>query len=621
MKDLLHRENINLAVKHYSSLFYLPSIKILLLILFLINLLLGFLTSLLVCSRLSLLMLVAENALVRGILFGSIFFASALFSDYLANRLLLKRDIIFSDLKRVFFLSLFSGIFFVIFTIISLSFEYLQTGIYTKVLSLGLYVTLSFRLLVINATSFAGKYSKTIFGVLQPMLLLLLSNALVTIFRQEVLHFSILLYSLPFTLIFSVLSVWLFKKSLDVEGEKLLGIPSLETAKAFVANWTENVKGPFEEILERLSEERTVSVSALTFREKNTGKLKAMIIVPSIHPGPFKNVGSSLLPSIIKESLEREFQCIVSVPHGISGHELDLPSQAENEKIIKSLIFSLKGLQNFSSRATNFFMVEGNGAKVGCQVFDDCAFVTLTTSPETMEDLPSDLNDAIIKKALENGFSWAIVIDAHNSINGSFDMKRSVGSLKEVAYLALEKAAYLRHTAFSEIKVGAGCVLPRGLGLKDGMGPGGITAIVVEVNGVKAAYVTIDGNNMVSSLREKILSSLKDVGIDCGEVFTTDTHAVSAVVLNRRGYHPIGEAIDHKIIIDEVKKAVCEALKNMEVVEFSWCKIDIPGVKVIGERRVSELSLLTENVFRKAKKNSAIFVIFGALLATFFTKI
>lgn len=621
MKDLLHRENINLAVRHYSSLFYLPSIRILLLILFLINLLLGFLTSLLVCSHLSLSTQIIENALARGILFGSIFFISMLFLDYLTNRLLLKRDIIFSDLKRVFFLSLFSGIFFVIFAIIGLSFKYLQMNIHAKALSLGLYVALSFRLLIIDTTSFTGKYSRIIFGVLQPTLLLLLSNALVTIFRQEVLHFSILLYPLPFALIFSVLSVWLFKKALDVEGEKLFGIPSLEVAKAFVANWTENVKEPFEEILERLSEERTVSISALAFRKKNAERLKALIIVPSIHPGPFKNVGSSLLPSIIKESLEREFQCIVSVPHGISGHELDLSSQAENEKITKSIIASLKGLHDFSSKATNFFMVEGSGAKVGCQVFDDCAFVTLTTSPETMEDLPPDLNDAIVKKALENGLSWAIVVDAHNSINGSFDMERSVGSLKEVAYLALERAACLRHTAFNEIKVGAGSVHPRGLGLKEGMGPGGITVIVVEVNGVKAAYVTIDGNNMVSGLREKILLSLEDIGIDCGEVFTTDTHAVSAVVLNRRGYHPIGEAIDHKIIIDEVKRAVCEALKNMEVVEFSWCKIDIPGVKVIGERRVSELSLLTDNVFRKAKKNSIIFAIFGVLFAAFFTRI
>ena len=37
------------------------------------------------------------------------------------------------------------------------------------------------------------------------------------------------------------------------------------------------------------------------------------------------------------------------------------------------------------------------------------------------------------------------------------------------------------------------------------MGTGGITAIVVEVEKQKTAYVIIDGNNMIPNLREKIL--------------------------------------------------------------------------------------------------------------------
>ena len=40
------------------------------------------------------------------------------------------------------------------------------------------------------------------------------------------------------------------------------------------------------------------------------------------------------------------------------------------------------------------------------------------------------------------------------------------------------------------------------------MGTGGITAIVVQVSKQKTAYVVIDGNNMISGLREKILAAL-----------------------------------------------------------------------------------------------------------------
>ena len=44
------------------------------------------------------------------------------------------------------------------------------------------------------------------------------------------------------------------------------------------------------------------------------------------------------------------------------------------------------------------------------------------------------------------------------------------------------------------------------------MGTGGITAIVVQVEKQKTAYIIIDGNNMISGLREKILDSFSIFG-------------------------------------------------------------------------------------------------------------
>ena len=36
------------------------------------------------------------------------------------------------------------------------------------------------------------------------------------------------------------------------------------------------------------------------------------------------------------------------------------------------------------------------------------------------------------------------------------------------------------------------------------------------------------------------------------EVFTTDTHAVSAVVVGPRGYHPVGEAMNPDRLIADI---------------------------------------------------------------------
>ncbi|MEM1515163.1 MAG: DUF2070 family protein [Candidatus Bathyarchaeia archaeon] len=622
MKRLSHREDINLATKYYSSLFQLPSLKLLLLFIYLVSTLFGSLISLFISSLQNPLAQIVEGILVKSILFGSLFFIITLFADYMTTKLLFKQDVILSNFRRVIFLSIISFILLAVFVMGSLFLKYFCIRVYAKVLSLGLFATISFRLLIIDTASTTGKISRLISGALQPTLLLLLSTILVAIFGQEELYPTSLIYPPSLALIFSVLGVWIFKRSLDVEGRKMIGIPSIEVARAFIINWTEDVKEPLEEILERISEERSVSISALIFKVKNTNRLKAIIVVPNIHAGPFKNIGSSPLPSMIKESLEKEFQCIVSVPHGISGHELDLPSQVECEKVIKELVNSLKKPCSFSERATRFFMVEKDGAKVGCQVFKDCVLMTLTTSPETMEDLPPELYDTIVKGALENGFSWAIIIDSHNSINGPPNMERSLAILSEAAYLALDKAKYfLNDNVSSNIKVGVGKLIPKDLGLKEGIGPGGITAIVVNIDGQRVAYITIDGNNMVSGLREKISLSLRESGIDGGEIFTTDTHTVNAIVLNKRGYHPVGEAISHERIIDDIKKIVHDALRNEEPVEFAWLNINAQEIKVIGEKQISALSLLTDKAFKKAKKNSIIFTILGTLLAILFVKI
>jgi putative membrane protein len=150
------------------------------------------------------------------------------------------------------------------------------------------------------------------------------------------------------------------------------------------------------------------------------------------------------------------------------------------------------------------------------------------------------------------------------------------------------------------------------------MGFGGITVIVVKVGEQKTAYVVIDGNNMVSGLREKILSSLKSMDISEGEVFTTDTHSVNAVILSDRGYHPIGEAMDHEKLIGYIKEATLAAVSDLERAKAAARSITVPNVKVIGEKKLETLCLLTDRTLQKAKKTVIpIFATTGLLLMLF----
>lgn len=602
MVEHWRRDSIDLAVRHYPSLFKLPSYKATLILLCAGSLVLGLAANIPFTPSL--------QWIFSGLLSGLMLLVITLLADFLTLKILLQGDIILNA-KRILFLSFSSNLLLSVFALPANLTALLIPGINVpvKILFIGFFAALCLRLLVVCSISFSRAILKVLSGIIQPLLALL---AIYATQMSSPIQFAI--YTLM-AIFLSLLSIWLYIMVLNRAGLTALGVPSLKLFRAFLADWAEGVEHPFEEILERLGEERSINISMLMFRSVDGRRMKAAMIIPNLHPGPFRNIGSSPLPGLMEEALEGELQCIVSVPHGISGHELDLASQGENRKVLGALIDAVRNFcGDFSIRVTPFIDVEVEGARAGCQVFNGCALLTLTVAPETMEDLPLELNDIILQKAREEGFLWAIAIDAHNSINGTFKMDRVVSAIKGAAAAALERASKLKYSV-SPPKVGAGKSVPEGLGLKEGMGPGGITAIVIEVDGQRTAYITVDGNNMVSGLREKILASIRDLGIDCGEVFTTDTHAVNAVTPGGRGYHPVGEVVEHGVIIGCVRRAIHEALNNMETAEAAWLKITIPSVKVIGERQIGELSLLTDRVSKRAGRLAILFPLFGLALA------
>jgi putative membrane protein len=195
------------------------------------------------------------------------------------------------------------------------------------------------------------------------------------------------------------------------------------------------------------------------------------------------------------------------------------------------------------------------------------------------------------------------------------DMQKVLESLETVAARCLEKASLLERLPFD---VGAATVTPEEFMVADGMGPGGITTVVVKAGEQKTAYVVIDGNNMSSGLRERILEALRSAGFD-GEVFTTDTHVVNAVVLSDRGYHPVGEAMDNGKLIGYIKETALAALAKLKRVEnVCCCKVTIPKAKVIGAKQLETLCLVTDKAIQKAKRISGpIFALSGLALMLF----
>lgn len=597
-------EYIDRAVKRYSALFKLPSRRALLIELVATCLLCGILIA--TTFRFS-----PFYWFALGVALGITLFVLTIASDALIRFSSMKMGPVF-NLRRCSALSLYSLIIWVGFIFVgAVISRLLYTDVWFRFFILGFCVASALRLLVLTGVSFSGIGKIVVFAFLQPILYTITVIYTASTVNAVNLGISSVAFFL-FSVVVTVTAVFVFEFSIDSVGVGILGVGSFSVLKAFMATWTENQNAPFERLFERFSQERDVELAVLSFRSIK-GIIKANVVVPAVHPGPFKRIGSSALPYAIQSAVENKKNgCVVMVPHGLSGHDLDLAAQSQNQLVLERIL-RLSDISDFGKGATQFLRVKRNGASVGCQVFNGCALVSLTLAPETMEDLPPELNTLIVETARKNGFSTAISVDAHNSIEGQFRIDEAIKPLKEAALLSLEEASKLRATNF---QVGVARVVPIEFSLQEGMGPGGIAALVVRADHQTTAYITIDGNNMISGLREKTLEALSEVGVDEGEVFTTDTHEVNAVVLNARGYHPVGEAMDQERLINCVMQATKDAFANLEPAEVAWGTEIVSGVKVIGEKQIEALSILLDKSVNRAKKLAiSVFPIAGVALA------
>ena len=384
-------------------------------------------------------------------------------------------------------------------------------------------------------------------------------------------------------------------------GVKLFGVSSFRIIRGFTASWTEDLREPLEEFLDEIGVEEEVRFSILLFEDTN-GRPIGALVVPGVHPGPFREIGSSPLPSLLQEALEEHLGCPVAVPHGLSGHEFNLTSRAECEKLISAVLEAFDRLDGPFNRATDVFRAEHRGAKASCQLIGPLAFITLTMAPDTMEDLPPELDDLLARLAEELGLSGVVAVDAHNSVDGPFDR---IGLVERFAWAASEAMVMARASPRSPFRAGMARVVPEGFSLEEGMGPGGISALALEVGGgPRYAYVVLDGNNMIRGLRERLLEELEALGFTDGEVMTTDTHLVNARSLIKRGYHPLGEVMDWDALAGHVREACQKALDVLTPARARWGRFSV-RVKVFGEEQLRKLCDLPLKAIR-AVRNMAL---------------
>ncbi|WP_287587619.1 DUF2070 family protein [Candidatus Borrarchaeum sp.] len=407
-----------------------------------------------------------------------------------------------------------------------------------------------------------------------------------------------------------MIGMYLYLKKVSNSVKEIVGVQGDTLFSAFIKDWFGGKSDDLEALLEDIGEVTSLPINILLFRQEK--KLKSIFIIPSFHPGPFKDVGSSILPFYLCKKLKEHFNCEVLVFHGPSTHALNLVSQRENEKALSQIQNLLTKTISFESSATPFVRIIGEEFQIGCQKFNEKIILIATRSPKTMEDISLEVSLSLID-AIKSRFGTEItVIDGHNCLGEDSPFIVPGSKLASQLLIDGEKAIEeIQEKKSSELKIGTHRLYPD-IKKEEGMGECGIAVSLVEVAGQRTAYVLFDSNNMITDLREKIIQNIQEV--DEIEVMTSDTHTVNALGPSRSGYHPIGEVTDHQKIISYVQEGISQASKNIEEVEVGVIIGNLENVKVIGDRGFENL---LEGVARAAHTAKTTFPIIFVVLYLF----
>src|SRR6266705_4469262 len=461
-------------------------------------------------------LLVAGESLVQTVVFaGAVFVIPGLIGELVNSVLLLRKDRIL-DFRRLMGVEVISilpmGAILLLFSVIGSVLG--VTRLWVDGFLIGWAVSLPVRFLTPMAMSSMSSWRKLSGGLPTPLLttimFLMLSQFLSSGSNPTVIQAGVLVAS---GLVLSAAGVSLIIRRVEIEGGAEIHHSPMGLFRSFLDHWLRKTPTALEERLLTLSTEGSIETKILSFSGKDS-RPKGSLVVSNFHPGPYRDMGSGGLPSELKQSLEETQRGVVQVPHGISSHRLNIVSHRDIDRLLSA------ARENYPSdhrirKASLMIREKEEEAIVSGQVFGNIVLLTITLAPMEMEDLPTSVSADIEREASRLGFE-VLIVDAHNSIVG----QTSITPLQadRIVAAAIRVLGRLKTLSQGPFSVGSAYDALDSYTLKDGIGPGGLSAMVVKTENDTASYITIDGNNMQQGLRDHILQSIRETGVSDAEV-------------------------------------------------------------------------------------------------------
>ncbi|MEM0475495.1 MAG: DUF2070 family protein, partial [Candidatus Norongarragalinales archaeon] len=394
-----------------------------------------------------------------------------------------------------------------------------------------------------------------------------------------------------------LLALWSLFYVINAPAKRNLGISAVQAAALFFAQTIHGSK-ELEQVLEEIGEPVIAPVRVLSF-ETASGKPKALFVVPSLHFGPFGNVGGSEYPVRLSAELEQRHGRVF-VFHGLVNHDFNPVQSSDYTRVAHAIEQALTATRKTSlspAKTAGFFEARAGDASIAGFAFGKkplFAFASISRHPKSTEDFEFGLGEALRAECARQLGGECAIADRHNCLTDRTEVKAGSEEFEEYENVA-RSLAPPKQSAF---KLGVAAVIEASFTPSQGIGRAGIRAAVFEIRGMRYCLVLIDANNSTPSFRDRVVEALKqEFGFKWAELITSDTHSVNSLALV---YNPLPGSARQDELLDAVKQAVALALRDLEVCTARFTEARV-RVAVMGAESQSEMLSTINSIIAIAK--------------------
>ncbi len=550
-----------------------------------------------------------------------LFWSSILYLPAILGYIINKGDTILSFRRIVILDMICTSLIFILLVVLS------AIEIVVMLKGFGIYIAVgvitAFRIIIYFNVGSKKLIRRVVAALSYPTLFICLDILfLAFIMEKQILLSSIDTYVIILDLIVWSGSAFIFLKLVDMPAQQILQVSGLELFRGFVATYLENYDRLFENSLDKISQTREINIKIIEFKRERKERNVA-VILPLIHPGPMKTVGSSNLPGLLITHLKDIINPVVM--HSTTTHGFNVPKKEYILDLTKLLQKEILKNNSFSEpQISRIIHYETQKYIMIFQRINDTLFIAIGSKDGLVDDISAEIGELLEEEVIGKlpFINNVFIVDMHNGIvltkgESIYFENNETLHLIESVLEGLEKNKDILEKVYNDFYVGYGNEFIN-LPLSEGYGPGGVQALFYDIGHTqKVLFIIFDGNNMKLDFRKWIIDQIKQnyTDIDIVEIFTTDTHAVNGISREGFGYHPVGEKGDWDTIFEKVKGSVDMALRDAQPSKIRVNKIKYT-TKILGEKKVDALLNIIV-VSAKLAKYLIYILGFSALLLTY----